>query len=87
NRGLGDSAREALTSLQAILGQNPDAVRKLEVAGKEDRDAVTEVLDLIGHRLSLEFNDLQLGGDLRYPRDERWRALERARAGWQRILN
>lgn len=87
HRGLGDSAREALTSLQAILGQNPDAVRKLEVAGKEDRDAVTEVLDLIGHRLSLEFNDLQLGGDLRYPRDERWRALERARAGWQRILN
>jgi len=85
-RGLAENALEGLNALRGILGQNPDAVRKLEVAGKEDRDSVTEVLDLIGHRLSVEFNDLNIGPDLRYPRDERWRALLRARNGWAQVL-
>ncbi|MES9874195.1 MAG: DUF6731 family protein [Candidatus Sedimenticola sp. 6PFRAG7] len=85
-RALADKARDGITQLRSILGQNPDAVTKLEVSGKEDRDAVTEVLDLIGHRLSAEFNDLRLGSDLRYPRTERWRALQRAKNGWQRVL-
>lgn len=85
-RGLADKAREGVSSLLGILGQNPDAVTKLEVAGKEDRDAVTEVLDLIGHRLSVEFSDLDVGDDLRYPREERWRALLRAKNGWSGIL-
>lgn len=85
-RSLNDLAREGLNSLQSILGNNPDAVTKLEVTGKEDRDSVTEVLDLIGHRLSVSFSDLQVGADLRYPREERWRALLRAKNGWNRIL-
>ncbi|MDO6594681.1 DUF6731 family protein [Neptuniibacter sp. 1_MG-2023] len=85
-RGLADKAKEGIASLQNILGQNPDAVTKLEVAGREERDSVTEVLDLIGHRLSSEFNDLRVGADLRYPREERWRALLRAKNGWSRIL-
>ncbi len=86
NRSLAEKARNAITSLQNIMGQNPEAVTKLEVAGKEDRDAITEVLDLIGHRLSVEFSDLQVGPDLRYPREERWTALLRARNGWHRML-
>lgn len=86
HRSLAQNALDSLSALRSILGQNPDAVTKLEVSGKESQDSVTEVLDLIAHRLSIEFNDLVLGADLRYPRDERWRALVRARNGWRQIL-
>lgn len=86
NRSLAQGALDGLTALRSILGQNPDAVTKLEVSGKENQDSVTEVLDLIAHRLSVEFNDLALGADLRYPRDERWRALTRAKNGWRQVL-
>lgn len=86
HRSLAQNALDSLSSLRSILGQNPDAVTKLEVSGKESQDSVTEVLDLIAHRLSIEFNDLILGADLRYPRDERWRALVRAKNGWRQIL-
>lgn len=77
---------ECLTAVRGILGQNPEAVTKLEVAGKEDVDSITEVLDLVGHRLFVEFNDLKIGSDLRFPRSERWSALERARSGWKQLL-
>jgi hypothetical protein len=85
-RSLAKNALDGLSALRSILGQNPDAITKLEVSGKENQDSVTEVLDLIAHRLSIEFNDLVLGADLRYPRDERWRALVRAKNGWRQIL-
>lgn len=86
NRSLAQGALDSLSALRSILGQNPDAVTKLEVSGKENQDSVTEALDLIAHRLSVEFNDLVLGADLRYPRDERWRALIRAKNGWRQVL-
>lgn len=86
SKGLAEKAREGISALRSILGQNPDAVTRLEVSGRENRDSVTEVLDLIGHRLSVDFNDLRVGGDLRYPREERWQALIRAKNGWNRVL-
>ncbi len=85
-RSLAQNALDGLSALRSILGQNPDAITKLEVSGKENQDSVTEVLDLIAHRLSIEFNDLVLGADLRYPRDERWKALVRAKSGWRQVL-
>lgn len=86
SRSLAQGALDSLSALRSIIGQNPDAVTKLEVSGKENQDSVTEVLDLIAHRLSIEFNDLVLGADLRYPRNERWRALIRAKNGWRQVL-
>lgn len=86
NRSLTQNALESLAALKAIVGQNAEAVTKLEVSGKENQESVTEVLDLLAHRLSIEFNDLILGHDLRYARDERWRALVRAKNGWSQIL-
>lgn len=86
DKSLLQSAQETIESLRGIFGQNPEAVKKLEVSGKEDQEAITEVLDLLGHRLSVEINDLVLGDDLRYPRSERWRALLRAKNGWKNIL-
>lgn len=84
--GLAKSALESLAALRSIVGQNPEAVSKLEVAGKENDDSVTEVLDLLGHRLSIEFNEMEVGSDLRYPKSERWRALVRAKNGWKHVL-
>ncbi|MEW5248651.1 DUF6731 family protein [Microbulbifer sp. 2201CG32-9] len=85
-KGLLEKAKAAIDPLKSIFGQNPDAVTKLEVAGKEDRDSVTEALDLISHRLSSEFNDIEPGTDLRYPRNERWNILMRAKNGWRSLL-
>jgi hypothetical protein len=87
NRGLADTVKGAITSLRNIMGLNPEAVTKLEVTGKEDRDALTEVLDLIEQRLSVEISDLQVGPDRRYPRDARWSALLKARDGWRGMLS
>lgn len=86
SKGLANKARDGISALRGIIGQNPEAVTRLEVSGRENRDSITETLDLIGHRLSVEFNDLQVGADLRYPREERWQALIRAKNGWSRIL-
>lgn len=86
NRSLAQLAKDGITNLQSILGQNSEAITKIEVSGKEDRDSITEVLDLIGHRLCVEFNDLQVGEDLRYPRNERWNALIRAKNGWNQVI-
>lgn len=87
SRTLTQLAKDGITNLQTLLGQNSEAITKIEVAGKEDRDSITEVLDLIGHRLSKQFNDLQVGDDLRYPREERWNALIRAKNGWNQVIN
>lgn len=86
SKSLTQKALDGLAALRKIYGQNPDAVTKLEVSGKESHDSITEVLDLITHRLSIEFNDLILGSDLRFPREERWNALIRARNGWNQVL-
>lgn len=85
-KSLMGSAKEAISALKNIHGQDPNAVKKLEVSGKEDRDSITEVLDLLGQRLFAEFTDLSLGSDLRYPREERWHALIRARNGWRPLI-
>ncbi|MBO2568626.1 hypothetical protein AYI84_04670 [Shewanella algae] len=86
SRSLSERVQDALGALRSMAGHNEDAVTKLEVSGKESADSITEVLDLLGHRLSIEFNDLTPGADLRYSRDDRWNALKRARNGWARIL-
>lgn len=85
-RSLADAALETVTSLREIFQNNGDAVNRLEISGKVDADSATEVLDLIAHRLSLNFEDLELGDDLRYSRDERWNTLIRAHNGWRHIL-
>jgi len=80
------NVKETLRNILDIRGQNPEAIPKIEVSGKESLDSVIEVLDLTGHRLFVEFNDLKLGVDLRFPRCERWGALLRAKNEWKQLL-
>ncbi len=72
--------------LKKKAGANPDGVTKLRVGVLENLDGRIETLDLIAQRLVHEFSDIPLGRDLRFPRTERYKALERASNGWKNIL-
>jgi hypothetical protein len=66
--------------------ENPDGITKLKVGILENLDSRMEVLDLIAQRLVHEFEDIRLGSDLRFPKSERYKALERAYNGWKNVL-
>lgn len=83
SKGLSEIGASLFGSVKSLLTSNPEAVTKLEFSGKDDKDAITEVLDLIGQRLTTDFDKLKAGDDLRYPRKERLMALIRAKNGWK----
>ncbi len=85
-RGLSHTVNNAITTLKDMMVTNAESVSKFEVAGKEDKDHVTEVLDLISHRLTLEVDDVKTGTDLRFPREQRWEQLVKARKKWKTTL-
>ncbi len=58
----------------------------LKLSGKDDLDTKLEALDLVSQKLSLEFSDIKLGPDLRFPIDERWARLKAARLHWSKTL-
>lgn len=80
------SVQEALKWLGNRLGVDAESVSAIDVTGKDDPDTKSELLHLLGHRLKVEFNDLKLDSDLRYPVDQRWYALERAYHTWKKTL-
>jgi len=69
----------ALTRLASTGGA---AVKALKITGK-DPDLKNDVINLLSEKLERQFTDLKLDTGLQYPRDERWRALERAYSGWK----
>lgn len=73
-------------TLKKKAGQNPAGVTKLQVGILSELDESMQVIDLIEERLVESFSDVPLGVDLRYPRKDRYRMLERAHNGWKRIL-
>lgn len=72
--------------LKKKAGENPDGITKLKVGILENLDSRMEVLDLIAQRLVHEFEDIPLGPDLRFPKAERYKALERAYNSWKNVL-
>lgn len=85
-RYLSNFIDKTATVLKKKAGENPDGITKLKVGVLENLDSRMEVLDLIAHRLVHEFSDIKLGKDLRFPREERYKALTRASNGWKNIL-
>lgn len=85
-RYLSNFVDRTAETLKRIAGLNPNGVTKLKVGVLENLDSRMEVLDLIEQRLVHEFNDIPLGSDLRFPKDERYKALQRAYNGWKNIL-
>lgn len=86
NRFLSEFIDKTANVLKKKAGENPDGITKLKVGVLENLDSRMEVLDLIAHRLVHEFSDMRLGKDLRFPRDERYKALTRAYNGWKNVL-
>jgi len=85
-KSLTQSAITLIKQLKSKLDDDPDAVTKLKVGVKENIDGKTEVLDLIGHRLFVEFTHLKPGKDLRFAQQDRYDALEKAYIGWKKLL-
>lgn len=85
DNGLGGKIVEMLQAVRELAALNPPAVKSVKIAGKENEDAATEVLDLLVQRLSVDL-DIKPGPDLRLPLEDRWKGLLRARASWREIL-
>ncbi|MFQ2325303.1 DUF6731 family protein [Aeromonas dhakensis] len=78
---------DTATKMKKLAEKNPDAVGKLRAGVVSSGvDEKLQVLDLIEERLCRNFTDIPVGIDKRWPRDARYKALERARRGWKKIL-
>jgi hypothetical protein len=87
NRGGKEGLRlsQWLGALGRLVSTEGHAVKALTVTGK-DPDHKDDVINLLSEKLERKFTDLMLDAGLQYPRDERWRALERAYSGWKPII-
>ncbi len=81
-----DEFRRAYRWLRQRIGVDEHSVDAAFLIGKDDPDSKAEQLNLLGHRLKETFTDLSIDADLRYPREQRWSALLRARGGWDKVL-
>ena len=73
-------------ALKLKAENNPDAVPKLQVGILPNLDSAVETVDLIAQRLSLTFEKIEVGEDLRFPRKARYKALRRAFNGWKKLF-
>jgi len=81
--------RGMIRTTQRLIGDGDgSAVLQASVTGRNsaDPEAKNEMLDLIAPMVAIEFDDLQLGTDLRFTRQSRFHALQRAFAGWRGII-
>ena len=73
-------------ALKLKAENSPDAVPKLQVGILPNLDSAVETVDLIAQRLSLTFEKIEVGEDLRFPRKARYKALRRAFNGWKKLF-
>jgi len=86
DRGMtGAKVRKAIDWLRNTHKVEEDAIKKIEVSGR-DPDDETDTIDLLAERLHFDFTDLSLDESRRYPVAERWDALRRAHRGWKRYI-
>lgn len=83
---LTEQVKTWIDHLKSSTTGDEGPVKKLEVSGKDTIDSRTEVLDLLGGRLVHEFTDIKTGRDHRFPVDEIWIRLFRAKAHWKAYL-
>jgi len=80
------SVHDAVNFVKRMIRVSPDSVLRAGVVGKDmsNDDAPSEFLDLIAPKKVWDFDNLELGSDLRYTQSSRFNALERARLDWLR---
>jgi hypothetical protein len=69
-----------------LVGHEHDAVKQLEITGKDDPDRKAEVINLLRAKVEMSFSRMPLDDGLRVPRTDRWEALERAYSGWKDLI-
>lgn len=86
NLSLSKMIDRTAIALKLKAEENPDSVSRLEVGILQNLDAKMEVVDLIAQRLFRSFDNIRVGADLRFPREDRYQALKSAYNGWQRLF-
>lgn len=71
---------------QAILGEEDRLVDKCILTARRNEEDASEVLDLLAQRLMLD-PEVIAGGDRRYPRQNRYNAVEHSFRHWHRALD
>lgn len=86
NRGSNTSLKikNKLKALLKMANQESDAVSAMVITGKDGVDSPIDAVDLIRERLETSIKDMPLDSGLRYPKDERYKALQRAYNGWKK---
>lgn len=74
---------KTLKSLIHLAQGERDAVRHLQVSGKDSDVSPIDVVDLLEEARATTFKDMPLSGGLRYPLDDRLNRIERALRGWK----
>lgn len=82
---LNQRVEEMFNAAKRVLNRNPEAVNqlKLKVVTADDK---IELLDFVKHRLKYTVPNMPKGRDLRFPREDRYRALKRAYDQWKNLF-
>lgn len=76
-----------LPSFIKMANQEHEAVNSLTISGRDGIDQPIDPVDLIHERLETVIRDMPLDAGLRYPTEDRYKALKRAYTGWKKDGN
>ena len=74
---------DKLKGMLGLAEEPRDAVARVEVAGRDDRDLNIDVVDLIEEKLEKTYTGLPLDIGLRISAEDRWKKLEEAMKSWK----
>lgn len=76
--------KNQLKSLLKMANEESEAVSSMVITGRDGVDHPIDAVDLIHERLETVIKQMPLDAGLRYPKDERYKALQRAYNGWKK---
>lgn len=74
--------KKFLPNFIKMANEEPEAVSALTISARDDVDQPIDPVDLINERLETVIRDMPLDAGLRYPTQDRYKALRRAHIGW-----
>ncbi len=79
-RLIGSEVKKLIGHIRKSAKKDSPAFTRGVIHSKRDDDSQVEAIDLLEERLFADIGDLAIGSDRRIPREDRYRALERAYA-------
>lgn len=74
--------KEWMKSIRRLASEDRDAIKHLEVSGRNDEYERIEPIDLLAEKEDLSYSGIEMDGGLRCLRSERYARLEAAFATW-----